>query len=97
MSNRPTLEEIKQHAINLLGNNIFNKYGDRDIIRRRQVSHYVAHKIYNYAQTSVGFCLGSKDHSTVRHSCLIIEYEMNVYKYIKDYVDGLIKLCETVD
>ena len=94
---RPTLKQINSAANVLFGVNISKPTRKRELIRKRQTAHYVAHKIFGYSLEKTGFIIGGKNHSTVLHSCRTIENEMPYFPQIKDDVRRLTNMCNQKD
>ena len=92
-NSNPTLKQIKLAANILFGENIYCKYRGRDVVRKRQVCHYVAHRKFGHSLSNTGAEFGRKDHSTVLHSCKVIDSEINSYVTIRSWVNVLYKMC----
>jgi len=91
MKNRPSLTQIKKASKNLFRKNLWDsKRGKREIVRERQVTHYVANKIYKYSQTATGLALGEYEAANILHSSRVIENELEEYPDIKNKVSQLV-------
>jgi len=92
---RPSLRQIRSAANILFKIDIGLKTRKREIIRKRQVAHYVAHKIFKHSLEKTGFEIGNKDHATVLHSCNVILNEIEKYPEIKKDVTRLENMCKS--
>lgn len=92
---RPTLQEIRSAANILFGVDIALKTRKREIIRKRQIAHYVAHVKFRYSSARTGAILGGKDHATVLHSCKVISNEIALYDDIISDVRRLTNMCKS--
>lgn len=93
----PSLKEIRSAANILFKIDIGLKTRERKIVRKRQVAHYVAHKIFKHSSEKTGFEIGKKDHATVLYSCKVISNEIGKYPEIKKYVTRLNNMCLAKD
>lgn len=92
---KPSLLYIKQQSEILFGCTVWCKTRKRAVVRNRQISHYVAHTIYNYPTEAIAFHFGHlKQHATVLHSCKTIAGELERYPLIKKKVKRLIRACK---
>lgn len=94
---KPSLQEIRSAANVLFGMDIAKKTNERSIVRKRQVTHYVAHVVFEYGAERVGIEIGQKDHSTVLHGCNVIRKELPIYEDIAGDVRRLTAMCKTKD
>ena len=88
---RPTLKKIKIVSKSFFNKNLWDsKRGKREIVRKRQIVHYVACSHFGYSQESTGKELGEYDHATIRYACGVIKDEIKNYPEIKNKVDQFI-------
>ena len=51
-----------------------------ELVQARQISMYLSQKYTNMSSTQIGARIGKRDHSTVLHSCDLVEKRLNVDK-----------------
>lgn len=84
VDDRPlTVDEIMEtvcHHYNVATASVSGKSRKREFVVPRQVSMYLAQKYTKLSAARIGKLVGSRDHSTVIHSCSQIENRMKVDK-----------------
>ncbi len=84
VDNRPlTIDDILEKVCNHYGVNqqtIFSKSRKRELVQVRQISMYLAQKYTKMPASRIGQLVGNRDHSTVIHSCNIVEQRLKVDK-----------------
>lgn len=93
-ANRPSLKRIRSAANVYFGTDVGVKGRERNLVRSRQITQYVAHKIFKYNSSDTGFEIGRKDHATVLHACNTIENEIELYPNIARKISELINKCK---
>ena len=82
VDNHPlTVDDILEKVCNHYGisqQNVFSKSRKRNYVQVRQVSMYLASKYTRMPAGRIGQLIGNRDHSTVIHSCNIIEQRLKV-------------------
>lgn len=63
----------------------------RDLVQARQISMYLSQKYTNLSSTQIGIHIGKRDHSTVLHSCNLVEKRLNVDKSFRVAVEDIEK------
>jgi hypothetical protein len=96
MKCRPNLKSIISAANIHFGFDVTLKRRFRDIVRARQVTSYVAHRIFKYSQSETGLALGL-DHATVLYGCNVIGAEIDLYPDVKKNVKDLYNRCKIKD
>lgn len=62
---------------------------EREIVRMRQISHYLARKYTKSTLQCIGIDIGGKDHATVKHSIKTIHNLLDVEAITLDDVNNL--------
>jgi chromosomal replication initiator protein len=76
-------------------NIILSKNKQDDIVKARQICHYMAYLFITKNKSQIGMYIGDKDHATVIHSINIIQniidvqYPLNTYNNIKNIYNYL--------
>ena len=73
------LEAVCRH-FNVSQQHVFSKSRKRDYVQVRQISMYFAQKYTKMPASRIGQLIGNRDHSTVIHSCSMVEQHMKVDK-----------------
>ena len=82
------LETVCGH-FNVSQQHVFSKSRKRDYVLVRQVSMYLAQKYTKMPASRIGQLIGNRDHSTVIHSCSIIEKRLQVDKGFVDELTSI--------
>ncbi|HRN16525.1 MAG TPA: helix-turn-helix domain-containing protein, partial [Xylanibacter oryzae] len=77
------LERVCSH-FNVTQTNVFTKSRKHEFVIARQVSMYLAQKYTKMPASRIGKLVGGRDHSTVVHSCNLIEKRIKVDKEFQD-------------
>ncbi len=84
VDNHPlTVDDILEKVCNHYGvsqQTIFSKSRKRELVQVRQISMYLAQKYTKMPASRIGQLVGNRDHSTVIHSCNIVEQRLKVDK-----------------
>ena len=93
VDNRPLtiddiLEKVCRHY-NVSQQYVFSKSRKRDYVKVRQVSMYLAQKYTKMPAGRIGQLIGNRDHSTVIHSCNLIEQRLKVDKAFSDEINSI--------
>ena len=78
-----TIDDILEkvcHHYGVSQQSVFSKSRKRSYVQVRQVSMYLAQKYTKMPASRIGQLIGNRDHSTVIHSCNIIEQRLKVDK-----------------
>jgi chromosomal replication initiator protein len=82
IDNRPlTIDDILEkvcHHYGISQQSVFSKSRKRNYVQVRQISMYLASKYTRMPAGRIGQLIGNRDHSTVIHSCNIIEQRLKV-------------------
>lgn len=95
MTSKPSLKRILGAANVYFGFDVGIKSRKRELVIPRQITHYVAHKIYGHSLKLTGEQMGGVDHSTVLNSCKVITNQMSVYPKVRDDVRRLNAKCRS--
>ncbi|MBP7358457.1 MAG: chromosomal replication initiator protein DnaA [Prevotella sp.] len=82
------LERVCSH-FNVTQTNVFTKSRKHEFVIARQVSMYLAQKYTKMPASRIGKLVGGRDHSTVVHSCNLIEKRIKVDKEFQDEMISL--------
>ena len=82
------LEKVCRHY-NVNQQYVFSKSRKRDYVKVRQVSMYLAQKYTKMPAGRIGQLIGNRDHSTVIHSCNLIEQRLKVDKAFSDEINSI--------
>ena len=77
------LETVCRH-FNVKQQHVFSKSRKRDYVQVRQVSMYLAQKYTKMPPGRIGQLIGGRDHSTVIHSCSMVEKRLKIDKAFLD-------------
>ena len=84
VDNKPlTVDDILEkvcHHYGVSQQSVFSRSRKRDFVLVRQVSMYLAQKYTKMPASRIGQLIGGRDHSTVIHSCTVIEQRLKVDK-----------------
>jgi hypothetical protein len=74
---------------------IFERTREQTIRGARQIVHYITKTLWpNYAYRVIGVSTGGLDHSTVMHSCEVIENEMSLKRATKEKIENYIEMVK---
>ena len=91
------IQKVIAEEYHLTPNDLKGKKRTKSIVRPRQISMYLCRELTEYSLTEIGESFGNRDHTTVLHSCKLIEEESrsdtNLYsalerlkRMIKEYI-----------
>jgi len=67
------IQRVVAEEYHLTPNDLKNKKRSSGIVRPRQISMYLCRELTKYSLTEIGQAFGGRDHTTVLHSCKLIE------------------------
>lgn len=76
---------------NVAVDDVLSKSRKKDIAQARQVAMYLSSKLAKVASTSIGRHIGGRDHSTVLHSCRLVEERISSDKAFASEVKAIEK------
>ena len=82
------LETVCRH-FNVKQQHVFSKSRKRDYVQVRQVSMYLAQKYTKMPPGRIGQLIGGRDHSTVVHSCSMVEKRLKIDKAFLDELSSI--------
>ena len=82
------LETVCRH-FNVKQQHVFSKSRKRDYVQVRQVSMYLAQKYTKMPPGRIGQLIGGRDHSTVIHSCSMVEKRLKIDKAFLDELNSI--------
>jgi chromosomal replication initiator protein len=82
------LETVCRHY-NVKQQHVFSKSRKRDYVQVRQVSMYLAQKYTKMPPGRIGQLIGGRDHSTVIHSCSMVEKRLKIDKAFLDELNSI--------
>jgi chromosomal replication initiator protein len=68
-----TIQRVVAEEYHLTPNDLKGKKRSAGIVRPRQIAMYLCREITKYSLTEIGQAFGDRDHTTVIHSCKLIE------------------------
>lgn len=86
------ITETVANYFNVLPDDIISKKRNKEIVIPRQIVMYLCKKFTDIPFTSIGKCLGNKDHATVMYGVNKIDEEISKNTDIKKYVDDIEKI-----
>jgi len=69
------IQRVVAEEHHLTPNDLKGKKRTTSIVRPRQISMYLCRELTEYSLTEIGEAFGNRDHTTVLHSCKVIEEE----------------------
>jgi chromosomal replication initiator protein len=69
------IQRVLAEDFNLTPNELKGKKRSQGIVKPRQIAMYLCREITEYSLTEIGQAFGDRDHTTVLHSCKLIEEE----------------------
>jgi len=69
------IQRVVAEEHHLTPNDLKGKKRTSSIVRPRQISMYLCRELTEYSLTEIGEAFGNRDHTTVLHSCKVIEEE----------------------
>lgn len=90
------LEKVCTHY-NVSQQNVFSKSRKKDYVVVRQVSMYLAQKLTKTPVSKIGQLIGNRDHSTVIHSCSMVERRLKTDKAFVDEIATIENKLKTKD
>jgi len=69
------IQKVVAEEYRLTPNELKGKKRTKSIVRPRQISMYLCRELTEYSLTEIGEAFGNRDHTTVLHSCKLIEEE----------------------
>ena len=82
------LDTVCRH-FNVKQQHVFSKSRKRDYVQVRQVSMYLAQKYTKMPPGRIGQLIGGRDHSTVIHSCSMVEKRLKIDKAFLDELNSI--------
>ena len=82
------LETVCRH-FNVKQQHVFSKSRKRDYVQVRQVSMYLAQKYTKMPPGRIGQLIGGRDHSTVIHSCSMVEKRLKIDKAFLEELNSI--------
>ena len=82
------LETVCRH-FNVKQQHVFSKSRKRDYVQVRQVSMYLAQKYTKMPPGRIGQLIGGRDHSTVIHSCSMVEKRLKIDTAFLDALNSI--------
>lgn len=82
------LDKVCEHY-NVASKDIFSPSRKRNIVQVRQLSMYLSQKHTGLPYARIGLLIGKRDHSTVMHSCDLVEKRISVDKVFKKEVEDI--------
>ena len=82
------LEKVCSHY-NVSQQNVFSKSRKKEYVTVRQISMYFAQKFTKMPASRIGQLIGNRDHSTVIHSCSMIEKRLKEDKTFKEELNSI--------
>ena len=93
VDNHPlTIDDILEkvcHHYNVEPQHVASKSRKRDYVQVRQISMYLAQKYTKMPAGRIGKLIGGRDHSTVIHSCNIIEQRLKIDKAFSEELSSI--------
>ena len=93
IDNHPlTIDDIMERVCQHYGvtqQQVVSKSRKREFVQVRQVAMYLAQKHTKMPASRIGLLIGSRDHSTVIHSCATIEKRLKVDKSFADELNSI--------
>ncbi|MDR2759928.1 MAG: chromosomal replication initiator protein DnaA [Spirochaetaceae bacterium] len=86
-----TILRIVAEQHNLTINDLKGRKRTQNIVIPRQVSMYIARQITEYSTTEIGQSIGGRDHTTVMHSCNMIEERIRSDPHMDPKIQNLIR------
>ena len=81
------IQRVVAEEYHLTPNDLKNKKRSSGIVRPRQISMYLCRELTKYSLTEIGQAFGGRDHTTVLHSCKLIEetsrFDTNLYSALE--------------
>ena len=82
------LEKVCKHY-NVETKHVSSKSRKRDLVQARQISMYLAQKYTKMPASRIGQLIGNRDHSTVLHSCNMIEQRLKIDKNFSEEIASI--------
>ena len=82
------LEKVCKHY-NVETKHVSSKSRKRDLVQARQISMYLAQKYTKMPASRIGQLIGNRDHSTVIHSCNMIEQRLKIDKNFSEEIASI--------
>ena len=82
------LEKVCNHY-NVTQQQVFSKCRKRDYVQVRQISMYLAQKYTKMTSARIGQLIGNRDHSTVIHSCTMVEQRLKADASFRDELGSI--------
>jgi chromosomal replication initiator protein len=68
-----TIQRVGAEEYHLTPNDLKGKKRSSGIVKTRQIAMYLCRELTKYSLTEIGQAFGGRDHTTVLHSCKLIE------------------------
>jgi len=91
-ANNITIESITKNVCDMLGvaeNKIRDKTRKKEVVLARQIAMYLSKELTKSSLKTIGLHFGGRDHSTVIHSCTLIERTKTEDNSLRDLIDNL--------
>ena len=91
-ANNITIESITKNVCDMLGvaeNKIRDKTRKKEVVLARQIAMYLSKELTKSSLKTIGLHFGGRDHSTVIHSCALIERSKIEDSSLRDLIDNL--------
>lgn len=86
-----TIVRVIAENYSLTINDLKGRKKTQNIVFPRQLSMYIARQITEYSTTEIGQAIGGRDHTTVMHSCNIIEERIRSDPKMESIIQNIIR------
>jgi chromosomal replication initiator protein len=87
-----TLEDVIRRVsevTSIAEKDIVGQSRKKELVEARQITAYLSREILGASLSSIGMCLGGRDHTTILHACKNIEEKMQSEKRMKHQVESI--------
>jgi chromosomal replication initiator protein len=88
------IQRVVAEYFNLSPNDLKGKKKTQNIVFPRQMAMYIAREITEFSTTELGQSFGGRDHTTVMHSCKIIEDRIRSDPTLDPAIQNLIRMIK---
>jgi chromosomal replication initiator protein len=88
------IQRVVAEYFSLSPNDLKGKKRTQNIVFPRQLAMYIAREITEYSTTEIGQAFGGRDHTTVMHSCKIIEERIRSDPTLESTIESLKRMIK---
>jgi chromosomal replication initiator protein len=88
------IQRVAAEYFSLSPNDLKGKKRTQNIVFPRQLAMYIAREITEYSTTEIGQAFGGRDHTTVMHSCKIIEERIRSDPTLESTLESLKRMIK---